>query len=425
VLQDDLKHHTPCVGRMIEHFSTLALLAVCGLALTGALNTFWHVYGVTAFTQTPYGRTLLGKLILFGLALAIATSHVLVISPAYTRQARRFVQATAQRLLRRFAYLVRAEAVLVLASACLAGVLTTLPPAERSGQIVRHAWQRTLGAVHMHLQMAPTDELGTVQLNLMLQDEQQQALPSETRVFLLLRMVDHDMGLARIAAQPTAAGQYTASGLVSMAGPWQLHVTVQPPQSPALTTVVDFEAPTGTLERDRIRRLDLAAIGVSLLNTLSCVLGLLLGSLAILTLWASRGGKLPLWSTPVGIFLLACGSYLVLSIVLVDAYPTTYMKNPVPVSAEIVTRGQQTFQTHCAVCHGSTGRGDGPAAAALNPPPADLTASHVDNHTDGDLFWWLTHGIAGTAMPAWEEALSETRRWEVIHYVRSLRHEKP
>jgi putative copper resistance protein D len=46
----------------------------------------------------------------------------------------------------------------------------------------------------------------------------------------------------------------------------------------------------------------------------------------------------------------------------------------------------------------------------------------VDDHTDGDLFWWLTHGIAGTAMPSWREQLSEPERWKVIHYIRSLRH---
>ena len=35
--------------------------------------------------------------------------------------------------------------------------------------------------------------------------------------------------------------------------------------------------------------------------------------------------------------------------------------------------GQQMFTSYCAPCHGRAGKGDGPAAPALNPKPADLT----------------------------------------------------
>jgi mono/diheme cytochrome c family protein len=43
-----------------------------------------------------------------------------------------------------------------------------------------------------------------------------------------------------------------------------------------------------------------------------------------------------------------------------------------PVLTESLT-GRDSFQLYCATCHGATGRGDGPVAAALNTPPADLT----------------------------------------------------
>jgi mono/diheme cytochrome c family protein len=35
--------------------------------------------------------------------------------------------------------------------------------------------------------------------------------------------------------------------------------------------------------------------------------------------------------------------------------------------------GEESYKVYCAVCHGVTGRGDGPAAKALTPPPTDLT----------------------------------------------------
>jgi mono/diheme cytochrome c family protein len=41
---------------------------------------------------------------------------------------------------------------------------------------------------------------------------------------------------------------------------------------------------------------------------------------------------------------------------------------------DVVGTGGQLYRTYCASCHGVEGRGNGPAAAALATPPADLTA---------------------------------------------------
>lgn len=53
-----------------------------------------------------------------------------------------------------------------------------------------------------------------------------------------------------------------------------------------------------------------------------------------------------------------------------------------PTAAQLQAR--QLFDTTCAMCHGPQGRGDGPAAAALNPPPRNYSdkawqASVVDD----------------------------------------------
>jgi hypothetical protein len=56
-------------------------------------------------------------------------------------------------------------------------------------------------------------------------------------------------------------------------------------------------------------------------------------------------------------------------------------------------------------------------------PPADLTAEHLWNHSDGELFWWLSHGIdaprGGLAMPGFADSLSEDDRWALIDYMRA------
>jgi len=50
---------------------------------------------------------------------------------------------------------------------------------------------------------------------------------------------------------------------------------------------------------------------------------------------------------------------------------------PAPVTS--AQSGKQMFEAYCASCHGASGRGDGPAASALNPPPSDLTALSKNN----------------------------------------------
>ena len=51
----------------------------------------------------------------------------------------------------------------------------------------------------------------------------------------------------------------------------------------------------------------------------------------------------------------------------------------VPLKQTSPVSGQQMFATYCAVCHGPTGKGNGPAAAALKKAPGDLTKLAAGN----------------------------------------------
>lgn len=78
------------------------------------------------------------------------------------------------------------------------------------------------------------------------------------------------------------------------------------------------------------------------------------------------------------------------------------------------------FTTHCAVCHGATGRGDSPAAKGLTPPPADLTdAARMGEHSLFGLYNTITLGIKGTAMTGFAP-LGEAKRWGLAFYVSTL-----
>jgi putative copper export protein/mono/diheme cytochrome c family protein/peroxiredoxin len=117
---------------------------------------------------------------------------------------------------------------------------------------------------------------------------------------------------------------------------------------------------------------------------------------------------------------LALGAMLALHPLAVDANPATYVRPAVPYAAASIVQGQDVYRANCRVCHGVSGYGDGPAGAGLPRPPADLTAQHAADHTAGDLFWWLTHGIPGSGMPGFGDQLSVEQRWDAINFVRAL-----
>jgi putative copper export protein/mono/diheme cytochrome c family protein/peroxiredoxin len=121
-----------------------------------------------------------------------------------------------------------------------------------------------------------------------------------------------------------------------------------------------------------------------------------------------------------GALAIGVGVAVALPPIAVDAHPTTYVRPTVPYAAASIAEGRRIYRAQCTACHGVAGWGDGPAAAGLRPPPADLTAKHTGDHTAGDLFWWVSHGIPGSAMPGFTGRVGPEARWDVINYVRLL-----
>ncbi len=103
--------------------------------------------------------------------------------------------------------------------------------------------------------------------------------------------------------------------------------------------------------------------------------------------------------------------------------PAQYAGKKSPYAANDPTalaKGKQTYDDKCSACHGPQGKGDGPAAATLNPKPvafadrAFMQGLPVDCH-----FYRISEGVQGTGMPPWK-ALGEDAIWQVLIYERSL-----
>src|SRR2546427_9514958 len=108
--------------------------------------------------------------------------------------------------------------------------------------------------------------------------------------------------------------------------------------------------------------------------------------------------------------------------------PIEYADVHVPLSvwtdAAMIARGKDIYTTRCAVCHGDTGDGKGPAGVALPPKPSDFphkdgVAAKRGNH-------WVLRGREGgqgepskgqgAALPPWKGQLSVEERWAVMAY---------
>lgn len=84
--------------------------------------------------------------------------------------------------------------------------------------------------------------------------------------------------------------------------------------------------------------------------------------------------------------------------------------------------GKTQYNNICASCHGAEGKGDGIAAAALDPKPRDLSdAAYVSTLSPDHLYKVISEGGASVGlspmMAAWGGVLSEQQIWDVIAYI--------
>jgi mono/diheme cytochrome c family protein len=101
------------------------------------------------------------------------------------------------------------------------------------------------------------------------------------------------------------------------------------------------------------------------------------------------------------------------------AVPAEYANKQPPfslTSSNTINQGKAIYTSDCAPCHGNSGKGDGPAAASLNPKPLDFASEYSKNMPLDFRYWRISAGVANTAMPAWGSSLSSDQIWEVIAY---------
>jgi len=129
-------------------------------------------------------------------------------------------------------------------------------------------------------------------------------------------------------------------------------------------------------------------------------------------------------SMKIGIWMFAVLIVFTCTVGAQDQTPaqTTKTIQRAPIKATSPASGEEMYKTYCAVCHGTDGKGGGPAASALKVPPTDLTqlskksggkypglkvSAAIRGEGDipahgtkdmpvwGSLFWSMSHGHEG------------------------------
>jgi len=91
---------------------------------------------------------------------------------------------------------------------------------------------------------------------------------------------------------------------------------------------------------------------------------------------------------------------------------------PMPVTAQVLNRGEERFNIYCSVCHGRVGDGNGmiPSRGYRRPPSFHTEA--LRNAKTGHFFDVMTNGFG--AMPPYAVQVRVADRWAIIAYIRAL-----
>jgi copper transport protein len=458
------------LARVIRRFSGLASLSVAVLVVTGTYAGLIHIPSWQALLDTVYGATLSGKLLLFIPLLMLGAINLLIVGPRFVRAAHATLEAR-QRLshqevpspiaaskqrtkantrqpwsqrvskqaqavrtawaqgaaidnaitVRRFRIIVLGEIGLAILILAVTGILAGEPPATSATADQPFRQTQRTGNLNVTLAVTP-NQVGTNRLEVAVTDREGRPVVAE-RVMLRLEHQEMDMGQREVPMQAARPGQYQVSGgFLSMAGRWQAEVRIQgagPTDEQAMFQFMLGQAVGTNRPAFSPMRILINAI------TLRAVLGVyaLGGAAYILVSRANwRRARSRRWAPYIAAVLVAIGTWAVGSS-LVSGYRES-LPNPVPATAASLARGQHIYAQNCASCHGTRGRGNGPAAARLSPGPADLRVhmevSGTTGHTDRQIFEWIANGVEGTGMPAFRNQLSEEDIWHVINYIRTF-----
>jgi mono/diheme cytochrome c family protein len=103
---------------------------------------------------------------------------------------------------------------------------------------------------------------------------------------------------------------------------------------------------------------------------------------------------------------------------LVSSFPNDIDEFPLPVTKELIDRGQERYNIYCIVCHGPVGKGDGMIVRRGFSPPPTYHDERLRNAPVGHFFDVMTNGWG--KMNSYATQVSVQDRWAIVAYIRAL-----
>lgn len=430
------------VELLVVRFSTLAMISVLVLLLTGLYNSWLEVASLDSLLTTAYGRTLLMKVALSVPALGLGAVNLrrayIVNVQARYRQAAGLPTTRA----------VWGEALLGIAIFLAVALLVALPPAKDalprgSGTLLAVAKQA--GEARFELEVDP-GWVGRNNFRVRVQDGQGQPLNGDGRLIMRFEYLDGELESAGSYAQKAAPGEFEGTwGHLRASGRWNIETVLRRDgrEDVGATFSVSVENPEVLTSPPTASTWSERGTGGEVPARLIEIELLLAGLMATGAVWVNRAALGRALAAPFSRFLKALGYdlgrpaqkeavtalmlagslvafmgfYALLGDVLALASSSGLPRNPIAPSAQSRAIGKELYARKCLGCHGLEGGGDGPLVKEYLPG-LDLRP-HVLAHPSGQIFVWITYGL-GSEMPSFEEELSDEERWNLVNYVRTL-----
>ena len=91
---------------------------------------------------------------------------------------------------------------------------------------------------------------------------------------------------------------------------------------------------------------------------------------------------------------------------------------PVPVTRELLARGQERYTIYCSMCHGNEGNANGMVVQRGYPPPPSYHIDRLRNAPPGYLYSVITNGYG--IMYPYASRVEMADRWAIVAYIRAL-----
>jgi mono/diheme cytochrome c family protein len=103
---------------------------------------------------------------------------------------------------------------------------------------------------------------------------------------------------------------------------------------------------------------------------------------------------------------------------LVTSFPDAIEEFPVPITKELVDRGEERYRIFCMVCHGPVGNGDGMIVRRGFPKPPTYNDDRLRNAPIGHFYDVITNGWG--KMNSYASQVPPADRWAIVAYIRTL-----